>query len=220
MNPSRPSASSHSNRAHGHGHTSQPLSAHINRPLKPHVWSSNERIWTRSELDEEREAYFDTRVTGRAEIWGAIHAALEIVWAIPNAGSDTDQGYATAQTILTAADITIPTGDLASGVYDRLGAFYPLPEYIVSDPSNLAIVPPRVLSDGDKSEGEQSEEEIKRRDGKGKGVMVELKARLSDNGGIDVVVKFQKDESVRLVTRRVLDASGVSLHITFCQVRN
>lgn len=162
-------------------------------------------------MDAEREAYFDTRVTGRVEIWGAIRAALEVLWG-GGSEDETDQGYATAQMILTAADITIPTGDLANGVYDRFGGFYPLPEHIVADPSNIAVVPPRVLSDGDKSEGEQSEEEIKRRDEKGKGVMVEVKARLSDNGGNDVLIKFQKDESVRLVTRRVFDASGVSLY--------
>lgn len=123
---------------------------------------------------------------------------------------DTDGGYGTAQTILTAADITIPTGDLANGVYDSFGAFYPLPEHIVSDPVNLAVVPPRGANDADKSEDEQSEEEIKRRDEKGKGVMVEVKARLSDNGGHDLTIKIGKDETVRLVTRRILEASGVS----------
>jgi hypothetical protein len=78
-----------------------------------------------------------------------------------------------------------------------------------SDPINLAVVPPRVVDSDDKSEdGEQSEEELRRREEKGKGVMVDLKARLSDNGGVDIVVKIGKDDSVRLVTRRIFDASG------------
>jgi hypothetical protein len=138
--------------------------------------------------------------------------ALEVLWKGGEA-QDTDRGFGTAQTILTAADITIPTGDMAGGVYDSFGAFYPLPEHIVSDPINLAVVPPRMVDDeGDKTEeGEQSEEELRRREEKGKGVMVELKARLSDNGGADLTVKIGKDDSVRLVTRRIFEASGVSL---------
>jgi hypothetical protein len=111
---------------------------------------------------------------------------------------------------LSAADITIPTGDLANGVYDSFGNFYPIPEYVVADPLNMAEVP-AVIEDGDvgKSEVEESEDELKRKDEKGKGVMVELKARLSDGGGHDLVLRVGKDDSVRLVTRRILEASGV-----------
>lgn len=175
------------------------------------MWTSNQQLWTRTELDRERNEFFDTRVTGRPEIWQTIRVALEVLWKGGDP-QDTDQGFGTAQTILTAADITIPTGDMAGGVYDRFGAFYPIPEYIVSDPINLAVVPPRVvLDDEDKSEeGEQSEEELRRREEKGKRVMIELKARLSDNGGADLTVKVGKDDSVRLVTRRIFEASGVS----------
>lgn len=49
----------------------------------------------------------------------------------------------TAQSILLAAEITLPTGDLArGGCYDSLGNYYALPEHIVSDPVNLSFTQP------------------------------------------------------------------------------
>lgn len=156
-------------------------------------------------------------MTGRSEIWQTIRVALEVLWRKGDLHED-DGGLATAQSILTAADITIPTGDLVNGVYDSFGNFYPLPEYVVSDPVNMAEVP---VSGGDveegKSEEEESEDELKRRDEKGKGVMVELKARLSDGGGHDLVLRVGKDDSVRLVTKRIMEASGVSHNLDFAR---
>jgi hypothetical protein len=146
-------------------------------------------------------------VTGRPEIWQTIRVALEVLWRKGDLHED-DGGLATAQSILTAADITIPTGDLANGVYDSFGNFYPLPEYVVSDP---------VKMEGKSEEEEESEDELKRRDEKGKGVMVELKARLSDGGGRDLVLRVGKDDSVRLVTKRIMEASGVSHNLDFAR---
>ncbi|TPX11600.1 uncharacterized protein E0L32_007811, partial [Thyridium curvatum] len=50
---------------------------------------------------------------------------------------DDDVALATAQSILDAGEITLPTGDLAQGAYDALGNYYALPEWIASDPSNM-----------------------------------------------------------------------------------
>lgn len=44
---------------------------------------------------------------------------------------------ATAQGILDAAAITLPTGNLVDGCYDEIGNLYRLPEVVVSDPGNL-----------------------------------------------------------------------------------
>jgi Ubiquitin-binding domain len=43
---------------------------------------------------------------------------------------------ATAQGILDAAGITLPTGNLVDGCYDEVGNLYRLPEVVVSDPVN------------------------------------------------------------------------------------
>lgn len=43
----------------------------------------------------------------------------------------------TAQGILDAAGITLPTGHLPDGCYDEIGNLYRLPEVVVSDPLNI-----------------------------------------------------------------------------------
>jgi hypothetical protein len=107
-----------------------------------------------------------------------------------------------------------------NGAYDTLGNYYALPEHIVADPTNLAEAPsPREVEDdgakngeggGAESEGEDDDEILRRREQKGKAVMVEVIARLSDQSGPDVTVQVGKDDSVRLVTRKVFVAAGVS----------
>ncbi|KAL8366996.1 hypothetical protein RB595_007890 [Gaeumannomyces hyphopodioides] len=163
-----------------HRHSQQPLSQHINKPLRRHLWVSRDHVWTRQALARERADFFDTRVTGRVEIWQTIRAAMEVLWesappptasaispstspqqsssvaaaAATTTGSssgghrdrpvtspiqpnqDQDEALATAQSIFSAAEITLPSGDLAQGVYDALGNYYSLPEWIVSDPLN------------------------------------------------------------------------------------
>jgi hypothetical protein len=168
-------------------------------------------------LDRERTEFFDTRVTGRMEIWQTLRVALEIIRS-ERSPENEEAGFATAQQILDAAEITLPTGDLVNGAYDGFGAFYALPAYIVCDPTNIAQEEPVNVDDGDKGEGseELDEDEIlKRREEKGKGVLnpadqIHVKARLSDGGGPDLRVSIGKDDSVRLLARRLLEESGVS----------
>jgi hypothetical protein len=157
-------------------------------------------------------------VTGRAEIWQVIHAALEILW---NGGSDGDQdgGWATAQQILDAAGVTVPTGDMASGVYDVFGAFYQLPEYIVSDPVNL------IESDQGERSGPSSEddEEFLRR-GEEDGQkplepedMMTVKARRSDGQAQDLCIDVPKGCSVRLLLERFTEEAKVRPPQTFAR---
>jgi hypothetical protein len=44
---------------------------------------------------------------------------------------------ATAQAVLDSAGITIPTGDLGHGCYDELGHRFVVPDFVLSDPSNI-----------------------------------------------------------------------------------
>ncbi len=143
-------------------------------------------MWTRHAIDQERQDFFDTSVTGRAEIWQTLHTVLEILWeadlvdatAVTGASSSTTAAFrtpigvadaavgvathspaegsadhdasearATAQSILDAADITLPTGDMAQGAYDAFGNFYALPAWIVSDPTNLDDDPEHELDE-------------------------------------------------------------------------
>jgi len=162
--------------------------------------------------------FFDTRVTGRSEVWQSLHAALGFLW---EGGTDA---LVNAQALLAAAEITVPSGNLAGQVYDSLGALYSLPEHIVSDPTNLRSDEEDEggRNDGggsarDDSDGSQETTEsmrIRRREDKGKAVeppeseLIRVKVRLSD-GRQDIVMKVAKDESIRSLQRRILDDSGL-----------
>ncbi|KUI61733.1 Ubiquitin domain-containing protein 1 [Cytospora mali] len=233
----RPNQQQHRSRRHRHR---QPLDQHINRPLRPHQWTSDDRTWSPSALNRERAAFFDTRVSGRQEIWQTLKAALEVLWAAETASrnpvdilenSDTEAdadvdehnpavALATAQSILDAADITLPTGDLADGAYDPLGNYYQLPDHVVSDPSNIVSGPEDLAALGetkaDLTAGEDTaQDEVdpdRRREEKGKAVVntrdqVCATIRMSDTSR-DLRLDVGKDETVRSIINHILQEIG------------
>lgn len=143
---------------------------------------------------------------------------------------------ATAQGIIDAAGVTVPTGDLCDGCYDENGGLYRLPEVIVMDPSNVVDtenestshrlssetttgIGDDVISDGkiaaaDDSDDVYEDEELERRkEQKGKAIerdLIKVKARLSDRGGPDVTIVIGKGSSVGALVRRVQTEAGVS----------
>lgn len=182
----------------------------------PKQWTTRpeQKAWTRQTLDKERKAFFDTRVTGRQEIWAALHFAVGELWA----GGDEDAGLATAQTFLDAAEIKVSDGDLTKVMYDQFGNMYDLPRHIVSDPQNLGISLPRADVDGSKESGEgegeseetEDEETIqRRREEKGKAVVREgdvmkAKVRFSASGLPDRIISFSRRERVRAVSQHII----------------
>lgn len=131
----------------------------------------------------------------------------------------------TAQSILDAAEITLPTGDLHDGAYDAFGNFYQLPRHIISDPTNLVWRPGMTedddledtkadLSGGETcEEREDADEAERRRVEKGKAVIdirdqITLKARLSDTSQ-DVVVFADKKDTVRRIARLIAEEAQV-----------
>ena len=127
-----------------------------------------------------------------------------------------------AQVILDASAITVPTGDLMNGVYDEVGNFYQLPEYIVSDPENLVPGSQENIIKSESGSDITNEDELeRRREEKGKGVLkigevVKVKARLSDRGGQDVVVTIGKEQNVRVLIRRIQEEINVIPSLTQC----
>jgi hypothetical protein len=129
----------------------------------------------------------------------------------------------TAQGILDASAITVPTGDLINGAYDEVGNFYQMPEHIISDPVNLVHNAQgfqenmtKGESSGDDGTDEEEDKVARRREEKGKGVLksgdiVRVKARLSDRGGPDIIVTMGKQQNVRLLVRRIQEETNVSL---------
>ncbi|KAI4089239.1 MAG: hypothetical protein LQ344_005534 [Seirophora lacunosa] len=195
-------------------------SEHFNAPLRPHIplskpksrsgnsnskASSAKRTWTRSLLEKERSEFFDTRVTGRGEVWGGLKLATELL----REGDVQD-----AQGVLDASGVTVPTGDLVDGCYDEQGALYQLPAWVVAEPE-------RVVEDDSKLEGVEAGGEVRGVDEeedeegdvvgekeKGKEVVsggkeVKVKARLSDRGGPDVVVMVGREERIAAVVRKI-----------------
>ncbi|ORY62444.1 uncharacterized protein BCR38DRAFT_410856 [Pseudomassariella vexata] len=219
--PSHPNSNTH--RSRRHSHQQQPLSQHIDKPLRRHRWAAENRTWTPTQLAQERADFFDTRVTGRPEVWQTLKVALEVLWE-PNAYDEGATAMATAQGILKAADITLPTGDLANGAYDSLGNHYALPEWIVSDPINIAndrdaetagVDADRKGEDGlgpdvevgDTTDALEVDETLRRREEKGKAVenvqdLVNVRARLSENAR-DVIINIGSEESVRVLSRKI-----------------
>ena len=181
------------------------LGEQFNAPLRPHVWTSKQK-WTRSGLDRERTEFFETRVTGHAEIWATLKVVVGLV---------QDGDISTAQSILDAAAITLPTGDLKNGAYDEAGNLYQMPEHIVSDPTNLILDQPGEDDiKGELSRDITDDEELERkRDEKGKTLvkdLIKVKARLSDRGGPDVIVSVGRDQVIRTLARRVAEEANVS----------
>jgi hypothetical protein len=174
-----------------------PLNEHYNEPVRNHVWHSKRRTWTRAELDRERIEFFETRVSGRPEIWAALATVITMI----RAGD-----LATAQSIIDAVGITIPTGDLCEVCYDEQGVLYRLPHSIVSDPENMAQ-PFDITRSDDSSGGELIAEDVEcRRDQMGKTSerdLIRVLARLSDRDGPDLVLSVGKSQSVGFLARKV-----------------
>lgn len=132
---------------------------------------------------------------------------------------------ATAQSIIDAADITLPTGDLYNGAYDAFGNYYQLPHQVVADPSNLLWSPNSTeglgdaktdLAAGEETEreyGDDDDEVERRREEKGKAVVdirhqITIRARLSD-GSRDVSVVVNEGDTVRRIARAIAEKAKV-----------
>lgn len=205
------------------------LDQHYNQPIRPHIWHSKRRIWTQTQIAREREEFFDTRVSGRTEVWAALRAAVSLLRE-----GETE----TAQGIIDAAGITVPTGDLCEGCYDDNGVLYRLPQCIVSDPENIAddstTAMERVeveVEDGisdrkivsDESDDELIAEDVdKRREEKGKMSerdIIKVQARLSDRGGPDAVIAISKTQNVSVLVRKIHNEIKVCAYpLSFCSV--
>jgi hypothetical protein len=200
-----------------------PLNEHYNQPIRPHVWRSKRRTWTPSQLARERDEFFDTRVTGRPEVWAALRVAITLL---------READVETTQSIVDAAGVTVPTGDLCEGCYDENGVLYRLPQCIVCDPENMVddtesgrnatLGGPDLGSDEGISDrkmvADDSDEELipealeRHREDKGKmseREIIRVRARLSDRGGPDLMITIGKAQTVGVLARRVQNEACV-----------
>lgn len=164
------------------------------------------RTWTRSLLEKERNDFFETRVTGRSEVWGSLKLAVELL----REGDVED-----AQGVLDASGVTVPTGDLVDGCYDEQGALYQLPAWVAAEPEKVLEDDRKeeMLGEEEDTEGdgvEGNREKGKEVVGVGEGVKVKISARLSDRGGPDVVVVLGREERVGALVRGIQREANVS----------
>lgn len=197
-----------------------------NQPIRPptpldtspaHI-SHQPPPWTRSQLEREREAFFDTRVSGNQEAWKGLRVVSELL---------RKEDFAEAQGILDALNLTCPNGRIASGrgrdrvkggVYDERGELYELPTWVLTDPQDVIEDEEKDATDGaadDKDEGANAEAvaAAKRRDEKGKGraedpgEMIQLRARLSDRG-TDVTVSVGMKQKIGTIVKSIQEQAG------------
>ena len=148
-------------------------------------------------------------MTGHRDVWETLKVVVELL---------ADGDVQLAQSVVDAAEIVVPTGDLKNGAYDNRGNLYQMPEHIICDPVNVIHDQPGLQGKEDSSgEGSEDEEEAeRRREEKGKGVVIEedlvkVKARLSDRGGPDVVIQMLRGQTVRWLIRKIQENSNVGL---------
>ena len=103
-----------------------------NKPFKPRrdgTWASPLPM-TRTQLHQQRTEFWETaaQYDGQVATWNSIRVAVEL---------SHQNDLPTAQAVLDSAGITIPTGDLGLGCYDERGHRFVVPEYVLSEPSNI-----------------------------------------------------------------------------------
>jgi Ubiquitin-binding domain len=103
---------------------------------------------------------------------------------------------ATAQGMLDAAGITLPTGNLVDGCYDEVGNLYRLPELVVSDPANI-----RRDGDGRGGEGEEGEPDPEEADE----VRVDDRSRNSNNIDGETMIGVSEPKVVGAAAEKVVD---------------
>jgi hypothetical protein len=82
-------------------------------------------------LHRQRTEFWETapQYDGLVETWNSLRVAVEL---------SHQNDLSTAQAVLDSAGITIPTGDLGQGCYDERGHRFVVPEFVLSEPSNIS----------------------------------------------------------------------------------
>ncbi|KAI9661514.1 MAG: hypothetical protein M1831_003036 [Alyxoria varia] len=191
-----------------------------NAPLQPpKSWRSTSRTWTPSQLQREREIFWDTRVTGRDEVWAALKMSVEMIGlragnrrsGIVSGGVDgtlddigTERDVDGAQAVLDAAGVTCPTGRMGEGVWDERGVLYKLPRWAISDPVNVQPDTAETaadVADDDEIVAEENDEDDEGKEGLSDGeidaAMSPSPADLSaekENGGKKIRVRARRSD--------------------------
>ena len=168
-------------------------------------------------LHRQRTEFWETapQYDGLAETWNSLRVAVEL--------SHQDD-LPTAQAVLDSAGITIPSGDLGLGCYDERGHRFVIPEFVLSEPSNImddevemkprdsssTVVMRRELA------GPDGLEPVDEADASYtvfffliSSLTSKVKVRMSTNAK-DVGVEFKGEENVMDIKKRLMQQIGVT----------
>jgi hypothetical protein len=161
-----------------------------------------------------RAEFFDTRVSGRAEMWAAVKLVCELV----GRGERGD-----AQAVLDAAGGTCPSGTLwgrRGGCYDERGERYVVPAWCVGWPDGVPVEDEEEEDEGGDGDAEMEERGGTWKEGKGKeravdeaaikGREIKVRARLSHTAR-DILVRSGDEDNVRMLVRRLRSSGEVSI---------
>ncbi|EDV22715.1 uncharacterized protein TRIADDRAFT_28315, partial [Trichoplax adhaerens] len=168
-----------------------------NRPLQPMKmkWTAPTPM-TDKQLKQKRQEFWETAPVyeGRREIWNALQAATQ-----------TDD-LQLAQAIIDSANVILPTGSLASA-YDELGNHYVLPEYCLSEPTNLISNNGSDEEDSNHLIPEKQDQNIDDIDDKFK---FSIKLRLSSSK--EEKLRVHNSQTILQAKRHLCDIIGVEPH--------
>ncbi|TGZ84123.1 hypothetical protein EX30DRAFT_338686 [Ascodesmis nigricans] len=201
-----------------------PLNVRFNQPIQHHVkpWTSS-RPRTKRQIDRDRREFWDTRVSGREEIWSALRVATEML---------ENGDVSMTQEIVNAAGITVPTGDLTKGVYDQQGNVYIIPKFCISYPTNLLPEGQENSSSHHGHDDHHDDEpdpteitlqvaasfdpslDIQKQEPLAAEPEHILRARLSNQDGRDVRIHFNSKDSVRIISARIAEKENIDLAST------
>ncbi|CAI6254378.1 unnamed protein product [Periconia digitata] len=172
---------------------------------------------TRRQLEKERGDWWDTRTTGREEIWAALRLMVESL-QLGQVGE--------AQALLDATECTCPNGMLWKGVFDGRGEWYRVQEWVVIEPEGL-------IDDDETDHGHEDDEDNisdkkedaeveegsaenanKVKESKGKevevlGDEVKVLCRLS-NTGVDYRIRIYKGEKVASLVAKLKSKASIN----------
>lgn len=97
--------------------------------LRPRTapWDMETGPITSNQLNSRRQTFWESQSSGRAAVWSNLRVASEAM---------LNEDYELANTIVQAADLRTPHGDL-SLCYDMLGNAYAIPLFAYSNPRNV-----------------------------------------------------------------------------------
>lgn len=155
--------------------------------------------WTHSRLEKERNAWWETRVTGDPQVWG-LYREITDRWR----RGETRK----AQGLLDVVGCTCPSGKLWHGIYDATGVHYTTENalWVLFEPPE-ELAPEDVTTDEELS-GQAGPSKASPKGKARAGEPVKVRCRLS-NSNQDVVVQVSKGESVGILRERLGQQTNV-----------